>query len=93
MTTELRKAMRMLAHASRRSQRVFFENLGQNTSGLRYTTVPDITATQDESAYALEIPDLLSDYIRETQERDKAYQVHEPLTHREEGGARKGAAD
>jgi hypothetical protein len=49
-------------------------------------------ATQDESAYALDIPNRLSDYVRETQERDKAYFEFEPLTRREAGGARKGAA-
>lgn len=51
-----------------------------------------LEATRDESAYALEIPDRLSDYVRQVQERDKAYFAQESLTRREPGGAKKGTA-
>jgi hypothetical protein len=47
-------------------------------------------AAQDESAYALEIPERLTEFIRQVQERDKAYPANESLTRREAGGAKKG---
>jgi transposase InsO family protein len=47
-------------------------------------------AARDESAYALETPDCLLDFIRQVQERDKAYLDLEARTRREAGGAKKG---
>ena len=79
------------AEAGDRVQQVTDGLLRSLTAGTSPNSLA-VTATQDESAFALEVPDLLSDYIRDVQERDKAYLVHEPLTRREEGGARKGAA-
>jgi hypothetical protein len=38
---------------------------------------------QDEHAFALDSPDQLVDYIRDVQERDKAYTATEALTRRE----------
>jgi transposase InsO family protein len=48
-------------------------------------------ATREESAYALDIPDQLNQYIREVQERDLAYPGFEAQTHWRVGGAKKGA--
>ena len=47
-------------------------------------------ATQGETAYALEAPERLLDFIRQVQERDKAFPGNESLTRREAGGADKG---
>jgi hypothetical protein len=47
-------------------------------------------AARDESAYALETPERLTEFIREVQERDKAYPGNESLTRRAAGGAKKG---
>ena len=47
-------------------------------------------ATQGETAYALEALERLLDFIRQVQERDKAFPGNESLTRRESGGAGKG---
>ncbi|KAF1354194.1 hypothetical protein EJ07DRAFT_158801 [Lizonia empirigonia] len=69
------------------------EGLDRDTDhGISSPTSLAIEATRDESTYALDIPSLLSDYIREVQERDKAYLDLESRTRRDEGGAKKGTA-
>jgi hypothetical protein len=47
-------------------------------------------ATQGETAYALEAPERLLDFIRQVQERDKAFPGTKSLMRREAGGAVKG---
>jgi hypothetical protein len=47
-------------------------------------------ATQGETAYALEAPERLLDFIRQVQERDKAFPGTKSLMRQEAGGAVKG---